>query len=177
MLATDPHLCPSLNCACKFRFDLLALRFCVHGTKPRVLVHSVADLQALDFPHKLLDKLIVNALDDIQSFHGKAGLSTVVEPSDRSTGECFVDVRVFADNHRVTASKLQRHALHATAGYFHDVLAGLTLTGKCDADHLGIAENFFANDATGTRHHIEHSLWQAGLVQQFDDTNDGKRRG
>src|SRR5438093_12214758 len=96
-LAADENLRSSFDGVCSLRFDFFPLHFGVHRSKARVLVHSVADLQTLDLSHKLLDKLIVNALDDIQAFHGKAGLSAVVEASDRSAGECFVDISVLTD--------------------------------------------------------------------------------
>ena len=175
-LAADENLCSSIHSVLSLRFDFFPLRFCVHGTKPRVLIQSVAEFQALDLSHKLLDKLIVNTLDDIQPFHGKAGLSAVVEPSDRSPSECFVNVGIFADNHWITPAKLQGHALHPAAGHFHDVLAGLTLTGKCDAGHLGIAQNFFADYAAGTYYDVEHTLRQSRPIQYFDDANGGQRR-
>src|SRR5262249_29278881 len=159
--AAHENLCSSIHRVLSLRFDFFPLDFCVHGTKPRVLIQSVADFQALDLSQKLLDELVVNTLDDIQPFHSEAGLSAVVEPSDRSPSERFVNIGIFADNHRITAAKLQGHALHPAAGYFHDVLAGLTLTGKGDAGHLGIAQNFFADHAAWTCNDVEHTLRQS----------------
>src|SRR2546427_9630431 len=97
--ATDENLRSSLDGVRGLRLDFFSLHFGMHGAKPGVFVHSIADLQALNLSHKLLDKLIVNALDHIQPFHSKASLSTVLEPSDRGAAECLIDVRHFAENH------------------------------------------------------------------------------
>src|SRR5215471_7922477 len=131
-LASEKNCRTSLDGVRNLRFDLFALYFRMHRTKPRIFIKPVADFEPLRFSNELLDELFIDALDHVQALYRKAGLSTVVEPPDRRSRKSFVDIRVLADDHGITSAKLQRDTFHLTAGDLHDVLARLGFTRKCD---------------------------------------------
>src|SRR5215510_5887819 len=69
----------SLYCVLDLRLNLLTLYFRMHRAEPRVFVQTIADLESLYFSGELLDKLAVDALDNVQALDGETRLPAIVE--------------------------------------------------------------------------------------------------
>src|SRR5215471_9465145 len=76
--------------------------------------HPSAYLVACDFAHKPANELVVDLVEDIQSFHRQARLARVPEASNHCSRDRLLDVRIVAHDHWVGTTKLQSHSFEIT---------------------------------------------------------------
>src|ERR1700719_3198661 len=125
--------------------DALAATRRVHGAHLRGRVAPRRDLQLLRPRRELLDQLIRDGLENVHALDGEARLSGVEEAADRDRLARLLDVRVVADNCRVTSTQLQGDVFEIGGRLGHHLLAGLSYAGKPDLADLRIFDHLLAD--------------------------------
>ena len=110
-----------------------------------------ADAQPRRLGRDGLDDLVGDGLEDVEALDRQAGLAAVVEAAHRGGAGGGLEVGVVADDHRVRAAELQRHALGADRGDRGDLLADRRRAGEGDLAHQRVAHERVAGDAARAR--------------------------
>src|SRR2546422_9554531 len=113
-------------------FDFLPLRRGVQRPDDHALFEPVADAKLLHLADQLCDELVVNLVKEIKPLDCQTSLAAIEKSSDRCGADGLVDIRIIANDHRVTASKFQSDAFDVLCRDFHDMFPGGSGSGETD---------------------------------------------
>src|SRR5580704_19253939 len=97
-----------------------------------------------------------------------AGLSAVHKGQDESRRNRLVENRIIEQDRGRFAPQFERYALHRRGAIAHDALANANRTCERDFGHVRIACKLGADDVAESRHNIQKTLREIGLVQSLD---------